>query len=38
MKIKKGIALVMANAEYIQQHKLPACKKDWKDIKEVFEY
>lgn len=31
MKIKKGIALVMANAEYIQQHKLPACKKDWKE-------
>jgi uncharacterized caspase-like protein len=38
MKIKKGIALVMANAEYIQQNKLPACKKDWQDIKEVFEY
>ncbi len=38
MKIKKGIALVMANAEYIQQHKLPACKKDCQDVKEVFEY
>lgn len=38
MKTKKGIALVMANAEYIHQNKLPACKKDGQDIRDVFEY
>ncbi len=38
MKTKKGIALVMANADYVQQNKLPACKKDGEDIKEVLEY
>ena len=38
MKTKKGIALVMANAEYIQQNKLPVCKKDGEDIKEALEY
>lgn len=38
MKTKKGIALVIANSDYIQQNKLPACKKDGVDVKEVFEY
>lgn len=38
MTTKKGIALVMANADYYQQNKLPACKKDGKDIKDVLEY
>ena len=38
MKTKKGIALVMANAEYIHQNKLTACKKDGQDIRDVFEY
>lgn len=27
MRVKKGIALIMTNAEYVQQNKLPACKK-----------
>ena len=35
---KKGLALVMANANYIYQNKLPACKKDGQDIKNVLEY
>lgn len=38
MRTKKGIALVMANADYLQQHKLPACKKDGQDIRDVLEY
>ena len=38
MKVKKGIALVMANAEYVQQNKLLACKKDGEDVKEALEY
>lgn len=27
MKTKKGLALVIANAYYLQQNKLPTCKK-----------
>ncbi len=38
MITKKGIALVMANAEYIKQNKLPACKKDGYDIQKALEY
>ena len=38
MKTKKGIALVMANAGYLHQNTLPACKKDGEDIKNVLEY
>ena len=28
MKTKKGLALVIANADYLQQNKLPTCKKE----------
>lgn len=38
MKTKKGLALVIANADYIQQNKLPACKKDGSDMQRVLEY
>lgn len=38
MKTKKGLALVMANAEYVHQHKLPSCKKDGQDIEKSLEY
>lgn len=38
MRVKKGIALIMTNAEYVQQNKLPACKKDGEDVKEALEY
>jgi uncharacterized caspase-like protein len=38
MRTKKGIALVMANADYLYQHKLPSCKKDGQDMKDVLEY
>lgn len=35
--IKKGLALVIANAEYEHQPKLPSCKKDGLDMKNVLE-
>ena len=38
MKAKKGLALVIANADYLQQNKLPTCKKDGNDMQKVLEY
>ena len=38
MKTKKGLALVIANADYLQQNKLPTCKKDGNDMQKVFLY
>ena len=38
MKTKKGLALVIANADYLQQNKLPTCKKDGNDMQKVLEY
>lgn len=38
MKTKKGLALVIANADYLQQNKLPTCKKDGSDMQKVLEY
>lgn len=38
MKTKKGLALVIANADYLQQNKLPVCKKDGNDMQKVLEY
>ncbi len=38
MMTKKGLALVMVNAEYITQLKLPSCKKDGLDIEKALEY
>lgn len=38
MKTKKGLALVIANAGYLRQNKLPACKKDGSDMQKVLEY
>ena len=35
--IKKGLALLIANAEYEHQPKLPSCKKDGLDMKNVLE-
>ena len=32
-KVKKGLALIIANAEYQSQPKLPSCCKDGVDMK-----
>lgn len=37
MLSKKGVALVIANAEYISQQKLKSCKKDGEDMRKVLE-
>lgn len=36
-KVKKGLALVIANADYVYQRKLPSCKKDGNDMQRVLE-
>lgn len=36
-QIKKGLALVIANADYLYQPQLPSCKKDGNDMKSVLE-
>ena len=38
MKAKKGLALVIANADYLQQNKLPTFKIDGNDMQKVLEY
>lgn len=37
MLSKKGVALVIANAEYISQQRLKSCKKDGEDMRKVLE-
>ena len=37
MKAKKGIALIIANADYKNFQKLPSCRKDGNDMKQVLE-
>lgn len=37
MKTKKGLALVIANADYLRQSKLSTCKKDGSDMQKVLE-
>ena len=36
-KVKKGLALIIANAEYQSQPKLPSCCKDGADMKSKLE-
>lgn len=38
MKTKKGLALVIANADYLRLNRLPACRKDGSDMQRVLEY
>lgn len=38
MKTKKGLALVIANSDYLGLNKLPACGKDGSDMQRVLEY